>query len=129
MRIPLAGGQYSSAKVEMPSSCRVLAPPAQRKTGRAVVGGVISPGNAPGALTVGAVNTRATAARSDDLMATYSSRGPSAFDGVLKPDVVAPGNKIVAPASPGSYLSRTYPERIVSGQGSTAAPMAGIPSS
>ena len=30
--------------------------------GRAVVGGVISPGNAPGALTVGAVNTRATAA-------------------------------------------------------------------
>ena len=85
--------------------------------GRAIVGGVISPGNSPAALTVGALNTRGTPQRSDDVMATYSSRGPTAFDGVLKPDVVAPGNKIVAPAAPGSYLAKTYPERIVSGQG------------
>jgi serine protease AprX len=88
--------------------------------GRPIVGGVISPGNTPAALTVGAVNTRATAVRSDDVMATYSSRGPSAVDGVLKPDLAAPGNKIVAPAAPGSYLAQTYPERIVSGQGSKA---------
>ena len=43
-------------------------------------------------------------------MATYSSRGPTRFDGVLKPELAAPGNKIVAPAAAGSYLAETYPE-------------------
>ena len=45
--------------------------------GRPVVGGISSPGNSPAALTVGALNTRGTAVRSDDIMATYSSRGPT----------------------------------------------------
>ena len=62
--------------------------------GRAVIGGITSPGNSPHALTVGAVNTKQTAARSDDVMATYSSRGPTMIDGVLKPELVAPGNRI-----------------------------------
>ena len=88
--------------------------------GRPIVGGVISPGNSPAALTVGALNTMATAQRSDDVMASYSSRGPTMIDGVLKPDIAAPGNKIAAPAAPGAYLTQTYPERIVSGQGSQA---------
>src|ERR1051326_2537700 len=50
--------------------------------GRPVVGGVIAPGNTPAVLTVGALNTKGTAARSDDVMTTYSSRGPTAVDGV-----------------------------------------------
>ena len=74
--------------------------------GRPAVGFVDSPGNGPSVLTVGAVNTRGTAGRSDDVMATYSSRGPTPFDGVLKPELVAPGNKIVAASAAGSYLSR-----------------------
>ena len=69
----------------------------------------MSPGNSPAALTVGASNTRGTAQRSDDVMATYSSRGPTAIDGLLKPELVAPGNRIVAPAAAGAYLTRTYP--------------------
>ena len=77
--------------------------------GRPIVGGVISPGNTPSALTVGALNTRATAQRSDDVMATYSSRGPTRFDGVLKPELAAPGNKILAPSAAGSYLAETVP--------------------
>jgi len=72
--------------------------------GRRIVGGVIAPGNTPSVLTVGALNTRGTARRSDDIMATYSSRGPTAIDGVLKPELVAPGNKIVA-ASAASGVS------------------------
>ena len=71
-------------------------------------------------MTVGALNTVATPQRSDDVMATYSSRGPTFIDGVLKPDVAAPGNKIAGPAAPGAYLTKTYPERIVSGEGSKA---------
>src|SRR4051794_19362466 len=85
--------------------------------GRPVVGGIVAPGNTPAVLTVGAINTRATAQRSDDLMATYSSRGPTLIDGVLKPEVVAPGNRIVAAAAAGSYLAATYPERVVEGAG------------
>jgi len=81
--------------------------------GRPIVGGVIAPGNTPSVLTVGALNTKGTPARSDDVMATYSSRGPTAIDGVLKPELVAPGNRIVAASASGSLLSTTYPERVV----------------
>ena len=85
--------------------------------GRPIVGGVIAPGNTPSVLTVGALNTRGTARRSDDVMATFSSRGPTAIDGVLKPELAAPGNRIVAASAAGGYLARTYPERVVSGRG------------
>ena len=63
--------------------------------------------------TVGAVNTQGTAIRPDDEVTTYSSRGPTAYDHVLKPDLVAPGNKVVSLEAPFSYLSTTYPERQV----------------
>jgi serine protease AprX len=43
--------------------------------GTPVVAGIESPGNSPFAITVGALNTHGTAARSDDTVATYSSRG------------------------------------------------------
>ena len=38
--------------------------------------GITSPGNAPSAITVGALKTQDTARRSDDVVADYSSRGP-----------------------------------------------------
>ena len=85
--------------------------------GTPVVGGIISPGNSPAALTVGALNTFGTPQRSDDRMATYSSRGPTLIDHVLKPEIVAPGNKIVSTAAAGSYLAETYPDRVVAGHG------------
>ena len=44
--------------------------------GSPILGGISSPGNSPYAITVGAINTKGTASRSDDVMATYSSRGP-----------------------------------------------------
>ncbi|MEO7191204.1 MAG: S8 family serine peptidase [Vicinamibacterales bacterium] len=88
--------------------------------GTQVVGGVVSPGYTPGALTVGALNTRGTVARSDDGVASYSSRGPvgDPFDPSswqIKPDVVAPGNAITSTGAVGSTLWESWPERRVAG--------------
>src|SRR5271157_701413 len=60
-----------------------------------------SPGNDPYVITVGAVNTKGTPDRSDDTMTTYSAKGPTAFDYIVKPDLVAPGNRIVSLYAPG----------------------------
>ncbi len=86
-------------------------------SGQLVLGTVTSPGTSPFALTVGATNTKNTAARGDDTVASYSSRGPAAFDLLVKPDVVAPGNKIVSLEADGSYLATQYPALHVAGRG------------
>jgi serine protease AprX len=86
-------------------------------TGVPVLGGITSPGNSPAALTVGAVDTNGTADRSDDRVAPYSSRGPTRFDFAVKPDVVAPGTRIVSLEANGSYLASTYPQWHVAGTG------------
>jgi serine protease AprX len=88
--------------------------------GRRVLGSISSPGNAPSAITVGALNTWGTVGRGDDTITTYSSRGPSSVDMFLKPDVAAPGNKIVSLEAAGSYLATRYPEQHVAGQGRDA---------
>ena len=90
---------------------------AGRRTATSVFGAITSPGNSPYALTVGAIDTHGTPQRSDDTLATYSSKGPTRYDLVIKPDVVAPGSHIVSAEAAGSYLSQTYPERHVAGSG------------
>jgi hypothetical protein len=42
--------------------------------------------------TVGAMKTMGSPLRGDDLIASYSSKGPSLIDQVVKPDLVAPGS-------------------------------------
>jgi serine protease AprX len=76
--------------------------------GSPIMGGIMVPGNSPLVITVGAVNTWGTVNRSDDTIATYSSRGPTKYDLTVKPDVAAPGNKIVSLEAQNSYLSRNY---------------------
>jgi len=83
--------------------------------GRIVLGSIASPANSPYAITVGALNTYGTASRSDDTLTIYSSRGPTAFDSIVKPDVAAPGNKIVSLQSSGSSLPVSYPQIHVAG--------------
>ena len=89
-------------------------------TGAPVLGGITSPGNSPAAITVGAIDTKGTADRFDDVVAPYSSRGPTRFDFSVKPDVVAPGTRIVSLESAGSYLASTYPQWHVAGSGTNA---------
>ena len=88
-----------------------------------MLGSVSTPGNAPGVITVGALNTWNTVSRDDDTVTTYSSRGPTRYDMVLKPDVVAPGNKIVSLEAAGSYLATHYPSMHVAGSGTNAYSM------
>jgi serine protease AprX len=88
--------------------------------GRTVLGGITSPGNSPFAITVGALNTWSTVGRRDDTVTTYSSRGPTAYDFAVKPDVVAPGNKIISLEAQHSYLARNFPNAHVAGRGSNA---------
>ena len=85
--------------------------------GRRVLGGIVSPGNSPYAITVGALDTKGTAERADDVVAAFSSSGPTRFDLVLKPDLVAPGRRVTSAEAVGSVLSASAPERHVAGSG------------
>jgi serine protease AprX len=70
-------------------------------------GSINSPGNDPYVITVGAMKNF-DGVRAHDRIATYSSRGPSRLDFILKPDLVAPGNQVISVNTPKSTLSDTY---------------------
>jgi len=73
-------------------------------------GGILSPGNDPYVITVGALNTQQTASTSDDAVCSYSSIGPTFYDEIAKPDVVAPGNRNISLRVPWSYIDLTAPQ-------------------
>ena len=88
--------------------------------GNKLYGHIHSPGNEPSAITVGATNTFGTDDRSDDGVATFSSRGPTRsfttdengvrhYDNLIKPDLVAPGNKLIDAEADGNYLVTQTP--------------------
>jgi serine protease AprX len=76
--------------------------------GKTVYGSIQAPGNDPMVTTVGATDTWGTAQRSDDTIASYSSRGPTLVDFSIKPDLVAPGTLIRSIAANQNYLTTTY---------------------
>ncbi|MGH9822642.1 MAG: S8 family serine peptidase, partial [Blastocatellia bacterium] len=89
-------------------------------------GSIGAPGNDPTVITVGAANTKQTDQRSDDSVTAFSSRGPTRgystdpagvkdYDNLLKPDLLAPGNRIVSAESTNNYLVSTYPQLHESG--------------
>jgi serine protease AprX len=69
-------------------------------------GTVAAPGSDPYVITVGAMKTSGTPMRGDDTVASYSSKGPTAFDHVVKPDLVAPGNQVVSLLAASSELAK-----------------------
>lgn len=76
-------------------------------------GTIASPGISDLVITVGALDDRNTVdTREDDVVADFSSRGPTKYkdaegkDYVTKPDLLAPGVNIVSLRSPNSYLDK-----------------------
>ena len=81
-------------------------------------GTVETPGIDPYVITVGATDDRGTLSRRDDMFAWFSAWGSA--DSNAKPDLVAPGRRLVSLRVPGSTLDTLFPERIVVAQnGST----------
>src|ERR1041384_8059481 len=88
--------------------------------GNKLYGHIHSPGNEPSAITVGASNTYGTDERNDDVVASFSSRGPTRsfttdengvrhYDNLIKPDIIAPGNKLIEAESEDNYLIAQNP--------------------
>jgi serine protease AprX len=95
------------------------------QTGQVGYAGITSPANAPSAITVGALDTKNTVTRSDDAVAPFSSRGPTWYDGYAKPDVVAPGRRVVSFMAKDSYLYKAYPSWYVNAATRTYMPLSG----
>jgi serine protease AprX len=90
--------------------------------GQTQYGGTTAPGNAPWVLTVGASSHMGTIDRSDDTIASFSSRGPTAIDRAAKPDLVAPGVGIESLSVPNSALYNTRSAYLLSGTTPTSYP-------
>ncbi len=90
------------------------------ENGDKLYGHIHSPGNEPSAITVGAANTFGTDSRGDDGVASFSSRGPTrsfsidangvvSYDNLIKPDLVAPGNKLIQAQAANNLLVNQNP--------------------
>jgi serine protease AprX len=78
------------------------------------------PANDPAVITVGATMTEDTATRVDDKIASYSSKGPTVVDHIVKPDLVAPGNAQVSLRVAGSTMDVLYPQYEVTSSNGTS---------
>jgi serine protease AprX len=67
------------------------------------------PADDPFVITVGAVDDLGTVGTGDDVVPNFSSRGPTAADGLAKPDVTAPGAHLVSLDAPGSAIATNFP--------------------
>lgn len=76
-------------------------------------GTIAVPGNDPFVITVGAMKTNGTYDVTDDTIASYSSKGPTGYDQIIKPDLVAPGNRVVSDDNMAATLPTTYPVNIM----------------
>jgi serine protease AprX len=84
--------------------------------GGSAAGTIISPATDPYVLTVGAIDDHGSNSFADYTVPGWASRGPTPFDGLAKPDVVAPGTQVVSLRVPGSTLDTLLPDnRVIAG--------------
>lgn len=87
---------------------------------------ITKPGDDPFVITAGAYDDKQNTDTGDDSVPPWSSRGPTAADGLAKPDVVAPGRYVIATRSLGSSIEQEYPKALrgpsyIRGSGSSQA--------
>src|SRR5207244_4104168 len=70
-------------------------------------GSILSPANDPHVITVSAMKST-DRTRNHDTIATYSSRGPSVGDHIMKPDLVAAGNQVISLRSENSWVDQQF---------------------
>jgi serine protease AprX len=89
---------------------------------------ISKPGDDPLVVTVAGTDDLGTAGLGDDRMPDYSSRGPTAADGLAKPDVAAPGSHMVSLRAPGSEIDIRFPNYVDGAyrQGSGTSMAAGV---
>ncbi len=75
-------------------------------------GTISKPGDDPWVITVGATDDMGTNGLGDDELPNFSARGPTAADGVAKPDLAAPGAHIISLRSPGSAVDTQFPNYV-----------------
>jgi serine protease AprX len=90
----------------------ILVVAAAGNRGTAADAGDYAPGNDPFAISVGAVDDRGTWTRKDDGLAAWSSSGATQ-DGLVKPDIAAPGAHMVSTLAPNSDFASLCPSCIV----------------
>lgn len=78
-------------------------------------GTITAPGNDPYVLTVGATKANGSSSAAAETKASYSSKGPTTYDHIVKPDIMAPGNDVVSLAAPGATLEANYSAELVTG--------------
>ena len=100
------------AAVEFAWHAGIVVVSAAGNRGNAADAAHYAPGNDPFVISVGATDETGTANPADDTVATFSSRGPG-LDGFSKPDVYAPGARIVAPLAAGSAFHQLCPTCVV----------------
>jgi serine protease AprX len=69
---------------------------------------ISKPADDPFVITVGAVDDEGTPGLGDDALPLFSAHGPTAADGIQKPDVVAPGAHIASLRAPGSSIDTNF---------------------
>jgi serine protease AprX len=73
---------------------------------------ISKPGDDPWVITVGSTDDQGTPGLGDDAVPSFSGRGPTAADGLAKPDVVAPGAHVISLRAVGSAVDQQFPNYI-----------------
>ena len=76
-------------------------------------GTITSPGDDPYVITAGAYADNGSPSPANWYACSFSSVGPTAFDGWLKPDLAAPGRSVIGLLDPGSTIAQQNPQAVV----------------